>query len=129
MSTKLDIIYHLSVHQPAMKTKESFVFPLPGCSSQESRIIRQLIIWEDEYQKKKFKSAHAQPPTTERCTEHFNFFHKDMLLLLNRLESRGLVNKQRRQSAGLFGKGYDGSLHSSVLPTDKARELVAYNRD
>lgn len=112
-----------------MKTKESFVFPLPGCGSQESRVIRQLIFWEDEYQKKKSKSTHAQPPTTEKCSEHFDFSHDDMLLLLNRLEARGLVNKQRRQSAGLFGKGYDGSLHSSVLPTDKARELVAYNRD
>lgn len=109
-----------------MNAKEPFAFPLPGCSVQESRLIRQLVIWADEYLRKKSasKTAYVSPPTTEKCAKHFNSSHKDMLLLLNRLERQGLVRKDRRLSAGLSGNGYDGALHSSVLPTAKARELV-----
>lgn len=110
-----------------MKSKELFAFPLPGCSHQESRVLRQLVVWADEYLRKKAasKSKYVAPPTTEQCTKHFQVTHKDMLGLLNRLERDGLVSKERRLSAGLSGNGYDGSLHSSVLPTMKARELVA----
>jgi len=48
-----------------------------------------------------------------------------MLLMLNGLKRQNLVSIDRRLSAGSSGNGYDGSLHSSVLPTTKARELVA----
>ncbi|WP_157353834.1 hypothetical protein [Aromatoleum toluclasticum] len=110
-----------------MKSKEPFAFPLPGFSHQESRVLRQLVVWADEYLRKKAatKSRYIVPPTTEQCTKHFHVSHNEMMTLLNRLERDGLVSKERRLSAGLSGNGFDGSLHSSVLPTMKARDLVA----
>lgn len=112
-----------------IKNQETFSFPLPGRTRQESRVLRQLIIWTDEYllRKENSKTSHVEPPTTETFTNHFGTSHEEMLALLNRLSREGLVEKERRRSSGLFGKGYDGSLHSSVLPTSKARELVAGN--
>ena len=113
----------------ALNKQDLFSFPLPGRTRQESRVLRQLIVWTDEYllQKEKPKISYIIPPTTEKFTKHFNTSHQDMLALLNRLERDGLVTKKRRISAGLEGNGYDGSLHSSVLPTVKAYELVAHN--
>jgi hypothetical protein len=93
----------------------------------ESRVLRQLIAWTDEYlEKKKTTERYVSPPTTDQFTEHFRVLHEDMLACLNRLERRGLLEKERRRSrGGLSGHGFDGSLHSSVLPTAKCRELVA----
>jgi hypothetical protein len=109
-----------------MKRNEPFHFPLAGCTPIESRMLRQLVLWADEYLKKKESlSRYAPPPTTEQFTKHFRMTHKDVLAFLNRLERRGLLIKDRRLSAGLSGHGYDGSLHSSVLPTVQCRELVA----
>ena len=89
-------------------------------------MLRQLVVWEDEFLSKKAEEPHyIVPPTTERCAKHFDSPHDDMMALLNRLEGRGLLKKQRRISAGLSGNGYDGSIHSSVFPTLKTRDLVA----
>ena len=88
-------------------------------------MLRQLVVWEDEFQSKKAAKQYIAPPTTEQCARHFDSPHDDMMALLNRLEGRGLLQKKRRISAGLAGSGYDGSLHSSVFPTAKARDLVA----
>lgn len=102
------------------------VLPIPGCSLVESRVLRQVIVWADEYLRRKERGErYAEPPTTERCSKHFRIPHDRMLALLNRLERFGLVRKDRRMSAGLSGYGYDGALYSSVLPTPKARELAA----
>jgi hypothetical protein len=92
----------------------------------ESRVLRQLIAWTDEYlEKKKATERYVSPPTTDQFTKHFHVLHEDMLACLNRLERRGLLEKERRRSRGISGHGFDGSLHSSVLPTAKGRESVA----
>jgi hypothetical protein len=44
---------------------------------------------------------------------------------LNRLESLGYLVKRRRLSAGVSGHGYDGSLHSELLPIQLALDFVA----
>ena len=90
-------------------------------------MLRQLILWEDEYLSKK-AAANGQyiaPPTTEQCANHFESGHDTMMALLNRLEGQGLLKKERRISAGMLGNGYDGALHSSVFPTARARDLAA----
>lgn len=111
-----------------MKIIRPFSFPLPGCSLRESRVLRQLIVWEDEFLiKNAAKQHYLAPPTTEQCAKHFDSSHDEMMALLNRLEGRGLLQKKRRISSGLSGNGYDGSLHSSVFPTAKARDLVVGN--
>jgi hypothetical protein len=111
-----------------MSGMEKFIFPLPGCSRQESRLLRQLISWTDEYLREKEKAkpyARLEPPTTLRCTALLKIQHWETLRLLNRLERQGLVSKYRRRSAGMTGFGYDGSLHSEVWPSQKIRDLVA----
>ena len=109
------------------------ILPLPGLGLMESRILRKLVDWGKAYEQKKsqpkINGRAPHPPTTEECSKHFNVQHDDMLKLLNRLEKLGLVAKTRRQSAGLRGDGYDGALYSSVLPTEKAVQLVcSYGR-
>lgn len=99
-------------------------------SPQEERVLRQIIQWSDEYLAFKAsspRSAYLEPPTTETCSEHFRYDHKDMLALLNCLEKDGLIEKRRRQSAGLSHNGYDGSLYSEVIPTQWGREVLARN--
>lgn len=109
----------------------SFQFPLPGLSPRESRVLRQLVVWADEYLAKKqaLKGSHGDnpAPTTQLCTKHFQYEHKDMLTLINRMERQGLLIKERQLSGGLTGYGYDGSLFSSVLPTARARQLILQN--
>jgi len=105
-----------------------FLFPLPGMSLREGKVLRQLVAWADDYlrQKAEATNPHSQPrmPTTLTCSKHFRLEHKDMLALLNSLESQGMIVKNRQLSGGLTGYGYDGSLHSSVMPTAAARALV-----
>jgi hypothetical protein len=94
----------------------------------ESRVLRQLIAWTDEYlEKKKATQRYVSPPTTDQFSKHFRVLHEDMLDCLSRLERRGLLAKERRRSRGISGHGFDGSLYSSVLPTDKCRELMAHS--
>jgi hypothetical protein len=92
----------------------------------ESRVLRKLIAWTDEYlERKKATERYVSPPTTDQFTKHFRVLHDDMLACLSRLQRRGLLEKERRRSRGISGHGFDGSLHSSVLPTAKCRQLVA----
>lgn len=118
-------------NEGAIRGHESgrFKTPVPGLTIEEDKVLRQIIIWADEYirrQKENVRYSRQFIPTTEKCTKHFKYKrHEDMLRLLNNLERSGLVEKERRQSAGLSGNGYDGALHSSVLPTEKARDFVA----
>ena len=89
--------------------------------------MEQLIEWADDYKAAKesgdrFSSHKA--PTTEKCSTHFSFKHSEMLDLLNQFERWGLIKKRRRFSAGITGNGYDGALHSEVLPTDQGRKIL-----
>lgn len=112
-----------------MTDKSKRILPIPGLTLLEDRVLRQIVVWSDEYKilnvSTKSKPRYIEPPTTKRCTKHFEIAHGHMLSLLNRLEKQGYVIKRRRLSAGLDGNGYDGSLHSEVLATQKAREDVA----
>lgn len=93
----------------------------------ESRVLRQLVAWTDEYlEKKETTERYVPPPTTDQFTKRFRVAHEDIMACLSRLERRGLLVKERRRSGGAWGYGYDGSLYSSVLPTDECRKLVAY---
>ena len=97
----------------------------------EERILEQIIEWADQYKIIKdtgdrFASHHA--PTTDRCSKHFNYSHTDMLVLLNQLEKWNLIQKRRRLSAGISGDGYDGSLHSEVIPTERGRKVLLHNK-
>lgn len=109
----------------AMKKATSVEFPLPGCTPLESRMLRQLVVWADEYAKRKETGRYAERPATDQFTKHFRMPHKDVLVYLNRLERRGLLVKDRQLSAGISGNGYAGALHSSVLPTAQCRELIS----
>ncbi len=102
----------------------------PILSRLEERVLGQVIEWADVYIAAKdagqrFASQYA--PTTERCSTHFNYKHSEMLTLLNQFESWGLVKKRRRISAGIAGNGYDGSLHSEVMPTERGRKVLMQN--
>ena len=102
---------------------------LPGLTPLQSRIVRKAVEWGQRYWQAKTNPA-AQlfeqiKPDTKRFSKKFGMHHDQMLKVLNVLESGGLVVKHRRLSAGEGGNGYDGSLHSSVLPTPKAVALVA----
>lgn len=102
----------------------------PTLSRLEERVLRQIIEWADAYMTAKDtgqRTASQYVPTTERCSTHFNCKHSEMLALLNQLEGWGLVNKRRRISAGVTGNGYDGSLHSEVMPTERGREVLLQN--
>jgi hypothetical protein len=103
----------------------------PILSRMEERILEQIIEWADQYKIIKdagdiFASDHA--PTTERCSKHFNYSHNEMLALLNQLEQWHLIQKRRRLSAGISGDGYDGSLHSEVIPTERGRKVLLQNK-
>lgn len=101
---------------------------VPILSPMEERALAQVIFWADEYAVAKAtgdRLAYLQTPTTKKCSEYFRYSHGDMLALLNRLEEQGLIVKRRRQSAGLSGNGYDGSLHSEVVPTDWGRQVLS----
>lgn len=101
-------------------------------SGREERILGQIIEWADEFDRqlgKANRDASDYMPTTARCSEHFRCNHNEMLVILNRLEKWGLLTKRRRMSSGLAGSGYDGSLHSEVVPTDKGRKVVAFNSE
>lgn len=110
-----------------MKTKARFVLPLPGCSAQESRIVRQVINWADDYKKLKAVGTpeHVPPSTTATCSKHFQLPHGEMMSILSKLEKQGLLIKRQRLSAGLTGNGFAGALYAEVVPTEKARQLVA----
>ena len=102
----------------------------PILSRLEERVLGQVIEWADVYIAAKdagqrFASQYA--PTTKRCSTHFNYKHSEMLTLLNQFESWGLVKKRRRISAGIAGNGYDGSLHSEVMPTERGRKVLMQN--
>ena len=101
---------------------------LPACTPIESCILRSLVTLADEYLLRKAqKLSYNPPPNTKTITDLLKIRHRDSLSLLNRLERRGLVQKERQLSAGSTGRGYDGSLHSSVMPTATARVLVSKN--
>lgn len=99
-------------------------------SSREERILGRIIGWADEFKRQLAAGSSGvndYMPTTDRCSKHFRCNHNEMLAILNRLEKWGLVTKRRRMSAGLAGDGYDGSLHSEVIPTDKGRKMLDFN--
>ena len=102
---------------------------LPGLTLLQSRVLRKVVEWD-----RRFREAQTIPtapaydrfaPDTLRFSKRFGVHHDHMLRLLNGLQSSGLISKRRRLSAGVTGNGYDGSLHSSVAPTEKAIALVA----
>ena len=103
----------------------AFDSPVPGFSSQDVRLLSQLVQWADEADSKAAASLHAPRPTTKHFSDHFGFPHERTLDLISSLERRGLVVKKRQRSSGVTGNGYDGALHSSVEPTDKARQFIA----
>lgn len=97
----------------------------------EERVLSQVVQWAGDYAAAKAtgdRLAYLQTTTTEKCSKYFGYGHGDMLALLNRLEKQDLIVKRRRQSAGLSGNGYDGSLYSEVIPTDWGREVLSRNR-
>ena len=103
----------------------------PVLSRVEERILGKIIEWADEYTAAKdaghrFASQHV--PTTEKCSNHFEFNHSEMLVLLNQFETWQLIIKRRRLSAGIAGDGYDGSLHSEVMPTELGRRVLLQNK-
>lgn len=99
---------------------------LPGCTPLESLILRQLVAWYTEFSDSASTGAsYNPPPTTKGVTEYLRVSHRDALAIMNRLEMRGLLRKERRLSAGASGHGYDGSLHSAAYPTQRAQKLVA----
>jgi hypothetical protein len=101
---------------------------LPNLGSAESRVLRQLVAWDDEYQRKKVEAkpgVYVTPPTTDKIAKQFSMGQRKMLSLLSYLELLGLIAKHRRRSAGPSGYGYNGSLYSEVHPTARARSLVA----
>lgn len=126
MTVKIKSLPHNLMQKFSAPTRN--IFPLPGLGSLESRVLRHIVHWAKEYEIEKAKydgtGRPPHPPTTEYCTDFFQMPHVDLLRLLNRLESNGLITKSRRQSAGWLGRGFDGALFSSVLPTPKASELV-----
>jgi hypothetical protein len=69
----------------------------------------------------------VQPPSTDRLAKHFDATQDEILEVLNRLENDGLLRKERRQSAGMYGNGYDGALFSTVLLTKVGLALVRRN--
>jgi hypothetical protein len=102
----------------------------PILSRLEERVLRQIIEWADSYKAAKEsgqRTASQYVPTTERCSTHFNVEHSEMLALLNQFQALGLVEKRRRISAGVTGNGYDGSLHSEVMPTERGRNALLQN--
>ena len=104
---------------------------VPILSPMEEQVLSQIIHWADDYASAKSandKLAYLKTPTTKKCSEYFRYGHGDMLDLLNRLEKQELIIKRRRQSGGLDGNGYDGSLHSEVSPTDWGCEVLSHNR-
>jgi hypothetical protein len=104
---------------------------VPILSPMEEQVLSQVIHWVDDYASAKTagdKLAYLKMPTTKMCSEYFRYVHGDMLDLLNRLEKQELIHKRRRQSAGLSGSGYDGSLHSEVSPTEWGCEVLSRNR-
>ena len=100
----------------------------PVLSPMEERVLGSIVKWAHDYaaaQAGGDRLAHLQTPTTEKCSKYFRYSHGEMLALLNRLESEGLIVKRRRQSAGLDGNGFDGALYSEVIPTDWGREVLS----
>lgn len=100
----------------------------PILSPMEERVLSQIVLWSEDYTVVKAAGdplAYLQTPTTEKCSKYFRYDHGEMLELLNRLEDMNLIIKRRRQSAGLSGIGYDGSLHSEVIPTEWGREVLS----
>jgi len=102
----------------------------PVLSRLEERVLRQIVEWADSYMTAKDagqRAASQYVPTTKMCSTHFNFEHSEMLALLNQFQAWGLVEKRRRISAGVTGNGYDGSLHSEVMPTERGRNALLQN--
>lgn len=70
---------------------------LPGCTPLESLILRQLVAWYTEFSDSASTGAsYNPPPTTKRVTEYLRVSHRDALAIMNRLEMRGLLRKERR---------------------------------
>lgn len=87
----------------------------------------QIIEWVDSYVAAKESGqrfAGQYAPTVERCSTHFDYKHSEMLALLKQIESWGLVKRCHIISAGIAGNGYDGSLHSEVMPTERGRKFL-----
>ena len=104
---------------------------IPSRNPAETRVLRQLSLWQKEYRDAVTQSRgtgkYVQPPTTDRLAKHFDTTQHEILEVLNRLESDGLLRKERRQSAGMYGSGYDGALFSSVTLTKTGLALVRRN--
>lgn len=87
--------------------------PMPRLSLQEDRVLRQIIVWDDEYLRKVAKTSEpwlVEPPTTQRCAKHFKYKkHAEMMKLLGVLARSGYITKRERISAGPSGYGYDGA--------------------
>lgn len=93
-------------------------------SSEEFRILSQIVIWTEEYSSLK---ANEVPltfrPTTETCSKYFEYKHSKMLAILNRLEEKKLIIKRRQLASGMTCAGYNGSLYSEVIPTELGCEV------
>ena len=101
---------------------------IPILSPMEERVLDQVVRWADEHAAAEAANEHLaylKTPTTKMCSEYFRYGHGEMLDLLNRLEKQELIVKERRQSAGTTGNGFDGSLHSAVVPTHWGRVVAA----
>ena len=104
---------------------------IPSRNPAETRVLRQLSLWQKEYRVAVVHSrrtgTYIQPPSTDRLAKHFDATQEEILEVLNRLENDGLLRKERRQSAGMHGNGYDGALFSTVLLTKNGLALVRRN--
>ena len=107
------------------------VASIPSRNPAETRVLRQLSLWQKEYRVAVVQSRgtgkYVQPPSTDRLAKHFDATQDEILEVLNRLENDGLLRKERRQSAGMHGNGYDGALFSTVLLTKNGLALVRRN--
>lgn len=107
------------------------VEPIPSRNPAETRVLRQLAAWQMAYRQalkvNKGTEKYVSPPTTDRLAKHFDVPQAEILAVLSHLEQDGLVRKDRRLSAGMYGNGYNGALHSSVLLTETGQRLVRRN--
>ena len=103
---------------------------IPGLTLFDTRLLNKLVIWYVEYLNVKRKEEasgrgkYVEPVTTEICSKRLKVPHDKILRSLNRLERLGFILKRRRQSAGVTGNGWDGSLYSEVIVLPKAKEEI-----
>ena len=104
---------------------------IPSRNPAETRVLRQLDVWQQEYRQalkaSKGTGKYVPPPTTNRLAKHFDVNQDEILQVLSQLERDGLLVKERRLSAGAYGNGYSGSLFSSVLLTANGLRLIRRN--